>query len=207
MVERLKAVGNSLGEISADITDYRPSLRTASSDEVREHCVRMVALKRLAITANKKPGAGVPRPVRLAMQGLRTSREALLAEIMGDLDATLTRVENLQTQAAQAEQRLAASAAALDAASEHYSSAVHTFNEQAKTDLNDYLDLKSMQFASASSRTLQEQRAVLQEAVHASLQSHAIQRSRWDHLLQHFATALVTAILTSMLVLLVRLHF
>jgi hypothetical protein len=51
--ERLKAVGKSLGDITADTTDYRAQLRTATDASEREHCVRMVALKRLAVTANK----------------------------------------------------------------------------------------------------------------------------------------------------------
>jgi hypothetical protein len=51
--ERLKAVGKSLGDITADETDYRARLRQAKDDDEKEMCVRMVALKRLAITANK----------------------------------------------------------------------------------------------------------------------------------------------------------
>jgi len=51
--ERLKAVGKSLGDISADETDYRARLRLARDDDEKELCVRMVALKRLAVTANK----------------------------------------------------------------------------------------------------------------------------------------------------------
>ena len=51
--ERLKAVGKSLGDISADQTDYRAQLRLAKDDDEKELCVRMVALKRLAVTANK----------------------------------------------------------------------------------------------------------------------------------------------------------
>jgi hypothetical protein len=51
--ERLKSVGKSLGDITADETDYRTMLRTAKDDEEKELCIRMVALKRLAITANK----------------------------------------------------------------------------------------------------------------------------------------------------------
>lgn len=51
--ERLKAVGKSLGDISADETDYRARLRETKDEDEKENCVRMVALKRLAITANK----------------------------------------------------------------------------------------------------------------------------------------------------------
>ena len=51
--ERLKSVGKTLGEITADTTDYRARLRSVSDDAEKEMCVRMISLKRLAITANK----------------------------------------------------------------------------------------------------------------------------------------------------------
>ena len=51
--ERLKTAGKSLGDITADETDYRARLRLAEDDDEKAHCVQMVALKRLAITANK----------------------------------------------------------------------------------------------------------------------------------------------------------
>jgi hypothetical protein len=51
--ERLKAVGRSLGDITADEIDYRAKLRQTTDEDEKELCIRMVALKRLAITANK----------------------------------------------------------------------------------------------------------------------------------------------------------
>lgn len=51
--DRLKAVGKSLGDITDDETDYRAKLRDTKDEDEKERCVRMVALKRLAITANK----------------------------------------------------------------------------------------------------------------------------------------------------------
>jgi MinD-like ATPase involved in chromosome partitioning or flagellar assembly len=51
--EKLKDVGKSLGEITADPIDYRAKLRETTDPDARENCVRMVAIKRLAITANK----------------------------------------------------------------------------------------------------------------------------------------------------------
>lgn len=51
--ERLKAVGKSLGDITADETDYRARLRQAADEDEKDICIRMVALKRLAVTANK----------------------------------------------------------------------------------------------------------------------------------------------------------
>lgn len=51
--ERLKVVGKSLGDITNDPVDYRARLREAKDVGEKEFCVRMVALKRLAVTANK----------------------------------------------------------------------------------------------------------------------------------------------------------
>lgn len=51
--ERLKTVGKSLGDITADETDYRARMKETSDADEKERCIRMVALKRLAITANK----------------------------------------------------------------------------------------------------------------------------------------------------------
>jgi hypothetical protein len=51
--DKLKEVGKSLGEVAVDPTDYRERLRHAHTDEEKALCVKMVAIKRLAITANK----------------------------------------------------------------------------------------------------------------------------------------------------------
>ncbi len=51
--EKIKSVGKSLGEITNDSTDYRAKLREAKTDDEKEFCVRMVGIKRLAITANQ----------------------------------------------------------------------------------------------------------------------------------------------------------
>ena len=51
--ERLKNIGKTLGEVTDDSTDYRAKLRDVSDDADKEMCVRMISLKRLAITANK----------------------------------------------------------------------------------------------------------------------------------------------------------
>lgn len=51
--ERLKSAGKTLGEIMSDDTDYRAKLRETSNQDEKEFFVKMVAIKRLAITANK----------------------------------------------------------------------------------------------------------------------------------------------------------
>jgi hypothetical protein len=50
---KLKEVGKSLGEVTADPTDYRARLREVQGAADKEQCVKMVAIKRLAVTANK----------------------------------------------------------------------------------------------------------------------------------------------------------
>lgn len=51
--ERLKSIGKSLGEVNDDTTDYRALVREAKDDAEKSRYVQMVALKRLAVTANK----------------------------------------------------------------------------------------------------------------------------------------------------------
>lgn len=51
--ERLKSVGKSLGDLTGDAIDYRAKLRESTNEQEKQQCVRMISLKRLAITANK----------------------------------------------------------------------------------------------------------------------------------------------------------
>lgn len=51
--ERLKSLGKSLQDISADQTDYRAMLKTATTEDDKDKCVEMIGAKRLATTANK----------------------------------------------------------------------------------------------------------------------------------------------------------
>lgn len=51
--EQLKTIGKTLGEVSNDQTDYRQKLREATTPDEKEFCVKMVGIKRLAVTATK----------------------------------------------------------------------------------------------------------------------------------------------------------
>lgn len=51
--DKLKEIGKSLVEVDADPTDYRAKLRQLRGDEEKELCIKMVAIKRLAVTATK----------------------------------------------------------------------------------------------------------------------------------------------------------
>jgi len=51
--DELRAIGISFSQVNADPVDYRAKLRTLTDQAEREHCVLMVGIKRLAVTANK----------------------------------------------------------------------------------------------------------------------------------------------------------
>jgi hypothetical protein len=50
--ERLRSVGKSLSSVVADQRNYREELRTAKSEDDKDRCLRMIAVKRLSTTAN-----------------------------------------------------------------------------------------------------------------------------------------------------------
>lgn len=136
-----------------------------------------------------------------------TAREALIAEILGDLGALLARVEALPALVRAADERLMETARILDSASDKYRMTVTAFNEQAKLDLAEYLNHKA---AAMASMTVEEQRAAMQEAARMAFRSEAseksadlgkvlgdaaraFRRSRWSRLVEHAVTALVAS--------------
>lgn len=151
------------------------------------------------------------------MNGPRTAREALIAEVLGDLDGLLTRVEALPAMVAGAEGRLSGTVAALDEAGDKYRLAVTAFTEQAKVDLSEYLDLKTAHAAELAAKTIEEQRAALQEAARVAFRSEAsdkaaslgvalgeaakeFRRSMWSRMMEHAVTALIASTFTAGLV-------
>jgi hypothetical protein len=151
------------------------------------------------------------------MNGPRTAREALIAEVLGDLDGLLTRVEALPAMVAGAEGRLSGTVAALDEAGDKYRLAVTAFTEQAKADLSEYLDRKTAQAAQQATKTVEEQRAALQEAARLAFRSEAsdkaaslgvalgeaakeFRRSMWARVMEHAVTALIASAFTASLV-------
>lgn len=151
------------------------------------------------------------------MSGPRTAREALIAELLGDVDGLLARVEALPALVAGAEGRLSGTVAALDEAGDKYRLAVTAFTEQAKADLSEYLDLKTANAAQLAAKTVEEQRAALQEAARFAFRSEAsdkaaslgvvlgeaareFRRSIWSRMMEHAVTALIASAFTSGLV-------
>lgn len=148
------------------------------------------------------------------MTGPRTTREALIAEMLGELDTLLARVEALPKEIATAESQVANSVASLNEAGDKYRMAVTAFTEQAKTELTEFLQRKASEVAA---KTVEEQRAAIQEAARQAFRSEAsdkaaalgvalgqaakqFQRTMATRLFEHGFTALVTSGLTSCLV-------
>jgi hypothetical protein len=96
----------------------------------------------------------------------RTTREALVAELLGELDSLLTRAEQLPGAIAEAESQLLHTIRILDDAGNKYRVVVTTFTEEAKLSLTAYLQQKASQLVSM---TMDEQRALIQEAIAAAL--------------------------------------
>lgn len=145
------------------------------------------------------------------MNAPRTSREALIAEMLGDLDSLLSRVDALPALVAAAEEKLTGTVAALDSAGDKYRMAVTAFNEQAKAELTEHLDRKAVE---VSARTLEESRAAMQDAARLAFRSEASEkaaklgialseaakdyrRSMGSRLIEHAVTAMVASLFTA----------
>ena len=143
-----------------------------------------------------------------------TTREILIAEVLGELDGLLARVEALPDKVASSERRMAVTVDALAGASDQYRMAVTAFNEEAKRDLTEYLERKASQIAA---KTIGEQRAAMQESARLAFRSEAsdkaaslgvalghaaneIKQARWSRLFEHGLTALLTSAFTAGLV-------
>jgi hypothetical protein len=155
------------------------------------------------------------------MNSPRTTREALIAEMLGDLDLLLARVEALPALVATAKERLTSTVTALDNAGDKYRMAITAFTEQAKTELAEYLDRKTIE---VSSKTVEEQRAAIQEAACEAFHSEAsdkaanlglvlgeaakeFRRSMWSRLMEHAITALISSSFTvGLFYILLKIH-
>jgi hypothetical protein len=147
----------------------------------------------------------------------RTTREALIAQMLGDLDGLLTRVEQLPKAIAEAETRLAATSGVLNDGGDKYRMAVTVFTEEAKRTLTEYLEQKISQVGIL---TVEERRTIIKETVRHAHQFHASgsvaqhqtdpnrsasEDRRRPHcsVLEHGVTAALASVLTAALVLLI----
>jgi|ThiBiot_300_plan_2_1041538.scaffolds.fasta_scaffold00112_8 sugar-specific transcriptional regulator TrmB len=94
------------------------------------------------------------------MNAPRTAREALIAEMLGEMEELLVRVEKLPAVLEDTEKKVANTVAALEGAGDKYRQALTAFNEEAKVELTSFLERKAAEIAS---KTAEEQRAVLQD--------------------------------------------
>lgn len=149
------------------------------------------------------------------MNAPRTAREALIAEMLGDLDTILARVEAVPALVSTAEEKIAATVKILEETGDRYRLAVTAFNEQAKTELSEYFDRKASQVAA---KTYEEQRAAIQEIARSAFQTEAYEkaaslgialseaakefrRSKWSRMIEHSVTALLASVITLSIVL------
>ena len=84
----------------------------------------------------------------MATREPRTVRDALVAELLGDVDALLERAEALPGQIQEVEGRLQAATTALEGAAIGYGAAVNAFTGQAREQLTTYLESKARELAS-----------------------------------------------------------
>ena len=137
----------------------------------------------------------------------RTTREALLAEMLGDLDNMLTRIENLPQLLESCETRLSAKADALDASGEKYGQAVAAYTEQAKEELADFLERESVSSVEQLTVTIRQitQEISLSEMERAKLGfPKNFLQLLFIRLFEHGVTALIASLFT---VFLIRFSF
>ena len=96
------------------------------------------------------------------MKSPRTAREALIAEMLCDLDSLLDRVEAIPALVATTEEKLISTVTALDNAGEKYNQAVLAANLHHKNEMIDYLKTVT---TTSIAKTLEEQREIVQELI------------------------------------------
>jgi hypothetical protein len=127
----------------------------------------------------------------------RTSREALIAEMLGDIDVLLTRCEGFSVNVDALQAQMASSTATLDAAGERYRATIVTFTEQAKQKLVSHLERKA---GEAGTKLQESQSAEVREAVRRILEEAAddaaaqTRRPLWPRLAELVSVGLVAGL-------------
>ena len=137
----------------------------------------------------------------------RTAREALIAEMLGDLDGLLARIEAIPAFIDTSEERFINTITALDKAGDKYRLTIAEFTELAKADLAEYLDRKTIE---VSLKSAEDQRVVLQKVTQDIFRSEVsnqitklnlvindaakqIRYSRWSRFIEYAITALISS--------------
>lgn len=131
----------------------------------------------------------------------RTTREALIAEMLGDLDILLNRTEKLPVQ-------LAAITHALNDATDRYRTTVSEFTQSAKTELTEHV---SRATAEASNEYSAQLRAIVRDTLNREINTPAIQlaevlvaatnefhQARQARLLESMAIAVCSGLIASL---------
>jgi hypothetical protein len=88
----------------------------------------------------------------------RTTREALIAEVLGEVDTLVARVEALQRAIDEADAKLSRTVASLDQSTDKYRRAVAGFAEHTKAEVNEYLQRVADE---AGAKAMEEQRQAM----------------------------------------------
>ena len=143
----------------------------------------------------------------MSVQSPRTAREALLAEVLDEVDSLHRQVLALPDSLVAMEAKLAQTVSVLDQAADNFRMAVTAFSEQAKVDLLAFHERKTAQ---ASSQILDEQRNVIHGLIATASQStqgmssqqidlvatrvaHQLRRPLWTRLTEYTLVSLVTS--------------
>ena len=143
----------------------------------------------------------------MSIQSPRTAREALLAEVLDEVDSLHRQVLALPDSLVAMEVKLARTVSVLDQAADNFRLAVTAFSEQAKVDLLEFHERKTAQ---AASRILDEQRNTIQGLIESASQSnqgmssqqvvhiatrvgHQLRRPLWARLAEYALASLVTS--------------
>ncbi len=143
-----------------------------------------------------------------------TTREAMTAMLLEDMDGLLLRVEAFSSSVTNSEQKIAETVAALDAAGEKYRLMVAAFTQEAKAELSNYMEQK---IGGVVAKTAEEQRGAMQEAARLAFRSEAsekasnlgailndaakeFRRSSWSRVMEHLITAMAASCFTAFMV-------
>jgi chromosome segregation ATPase len=154
---------------------------------------------------------------RWAVAEPRTTREALIAEVLGEVDVLVTRVESLQRAIDEADARLSRTVARLDQATNKYRQSVTAFAEQTKADVNDHVARLATE---AGTKAIEEQRQAMLTAARFAFRAEVsgkaaalgetlaqaareYRRMRRSRLMEFGATALLASLTTGSLVALI----
>lgn len=141
------------------------------------------------------------------MSDVRSYREALVTELLGDADKLLTRAESIESRLAERENSISDISRSLDSATDRFRLAVTGFTDEARQTLIEFVERKASE---VTARTVEEQRLLLQQAAQSAFNTHvaadatklaltlnAAAKKLESSRIQRFCELLVTALFTA----------